>query len=78
VAFSLIYQGVNLSRKAIMQIYATTAMPVHWIVCDAEGKLWIVPAILNGWKQRRPYRGNYTLEKVNKPAWVARLYGIPA
>jgi hypothetical protein len=36
--------------------YAIPQLPTSWVVRCSEG-LFIVPAIHNGWRMRKPYRG---------------------
>ena len=45
------------------RIYNTTRLPRHWIVEDEAGDKWIVPAIENGWQQKRPYKGGCALDE---------------
>jgi hypothetical protein len=39
-------------------MYWTKSLPEHWVVEDDDGKLWLMPVIVNGWQQRKPYRGH--------------------
>jgi hypothetical protein len=39
-------------------LYAPPGLPEAWLVRCA-GELWVVPARMNGWASRSPYRGHY-------------------
>ena len=36
--------------------WAISQLPLDWVV-EHEKKLWIVPAAVNGWNRKRPYKG---------------------
>jgi hypothetical protein len=39
------------------KLYLPKHLPVWWVVEDATGKLWVVPAVDQGWKRRTIYSG---------------------
>lgn len=45
-------------------VYVTPVLPLYYIVRIGD-EYWLVPALENGWRQRRPYLGgNYALRPV--------------
>ncbi len=65
---------VEVSPQAI-KLYATEALPAHYVAEDASGTRYLIPVDPIGpgcWERRTPYRGNYTLQPV--PDYVAKFY----
>lgn len=58
-----------------MTLYSAKMLPMHWIVDDGE-RLWIVPAMADGWRNRTPYRGTLDYCERVEP-WYAIGIGIP-
>jgi len=49
----------------MVTIYECSALPLHWVV-EADGRMFVVPAVHNGWQKRTPYRGyRESLRKVS-------------
>lgn len=57
------------------ELYSNPTLPVHWVVKDRENSWWIVPAYLNGWRDKRPYKGNYSLERA--PEYSLAILRLP-
>lgn len=59
-----------------IKLYVAQALPEHYIAQDEDGALWLIPCAPvspAAWEARKPYRGNYTLERV-RPTCVERFY----
>ena len=51
-----------------MQVFTTPLLPRAWVMADAAGLLWIVPAVLHGWRRRTKWAaGPAGLETVGAP-----------
>jgi len=62
-----------------IKLYWTDALPEHYVAEDDDGALWMIPCAPMGpevWQSARPYRGNYTLERV-VPQAIERFYQRP-
>jgi hypothetical protein len=46
----------TLHFRPTARAWVIPQLPLDWVV-EYEGKLWIVPARINGWKQKLPYKG---------------------
>jgi hypothetical protein len=59
-----------------LKLYLPSNLPICWVVEDATGKLWTVPASDHGWKRRHSYSGTReSLQQVDL-AYGYRL-GLP-
>lgn len=63
--------------KSTHQLLMCSTLPAHWVVREhANQTLHIVPAIANGWNERKPYKGHVrSLEPVAGYCWMG--LGVP-
>ena len=50
-----------------LPVWMPAGMPAHWVMADAGGARWLVPAVVDGWSRRRGWsnlRGDAGLERV--------------
>ena len=50
-----------------IELYWTEALPYHYVAEDSTGQKWLIPVDPIGpscWEKRKPYKGNYSLERV--------------
>ena len=58
------------------KLYWTDALPDHYIALKPDGSRWLIacaPMAPEVWQNARPYKGNYTLERVC-PTAIERFY----
>lgn len=49
---------VTVADIHTLRLYDPPSLPTCWVVLDeTTGDAWIVPALHDGWSQRRPWRG---------------------
>jgi hypothetical protein len=61
------------ASTAGLKLYLPSNLPTCWVVEDATGNLWTVPASDHGWKRRHSYRGSHEfLQQVD----LAHGYGL--
>ncbi len=63
-------------KERKMSIFVDKSMQ-QWIVRDAEGRFWIVPADEEGWKQREPFTPTEETELEPVPGHYHYLLGLP-
>ena len=44
-----------IKRVTWPHLYVSPAIPLHWVALGADETVYLVPATVNGWNQRRPY-----------------------
>lgn len=69
-----------MSEPSRLQLHYTASLPMHYIAHDTrDDTWWLIPAQPMGsaaWAQRKPYRGNYELQRV-RPTEIERFYQPP-
>jgi hypothetical protein len=55
------------------KLFLPKHLPICWVVEDANGKLWVVPAAVQGWRRRTRYSG--TRDSLD-PVELVMGYGI--
>jgi hypothetical protein len=61
----------------LVGLYVDRARPEHWIVRDAEGRLWTVPSIENAWESRSPFEPGEDTELEVIPKHYLGTLGLP-
>lgn len=59
-----------------IELYWTDALPEHYVARDSEGGQWLIPCVPmspEAWEKRKPYRGNYELQRV-APLNIERFF----
>ena len=59
-----------------IELYWTDALPEHYVAIDGDGSRWLIPVApmsSEPWKRRKPYLGNYELQRVC-PTAIERFY----
>lgn len=59
-----------------IKLYWTDSLPEHYVAEDEDGEQWLIPVAPispEAWERRKPYRGNYTLERV-VPSAIEKFY----
>ena len=62
--------------KRVVAIYVDRASG-QWIVRDAEGRLWTLPHVNNGWEKREPYDLVDETELESVPSHYRYLLELP-
>jgi hypothetical protein len=63
-------------RKQVVSIYVDRASQ-QWVVRDAEGNLWQLPASDNPWHDRRPFTPDEDSELLPVPGHYRHTLGLP-
>ena len=64
-------------RKQVVGIYVDRASR-RWIVRDADGNFWLLPATDNPWHDRQPFLPGEDTELEPVPGHYRYMLGLPA
>jgi len=59
----------------MLRLFWSNTLTLHYVAEEADGNRWLIPITPMSpasWAQRKPYRGNYTLQRC--PEYVERFY----
>jgi hypothetical protein len=67
---------MTATRKPAMSLYVDKVRPEHWIVCDREGRFWIVSPGQDAWAKREPFQPSEEAELESVPGHYLYMLGI--
>ena len=63
-------------QKQVVAIFVDKASQ-QWVVRDAEGNFWIVPAVADAWDHRQPFDLTEETELESIPGHYKHMLGLP-
>ena len=68
--------GMLTVRKQVVGIYVDRSSR-QWVVRDADGNFWVVPATDNPWDDRLPFEPTEETELEPVPGHYKQMVGLP-